>query len=327
MSNRIVSRHPAYFGKLPSRGDFVRSSGDSRLLTPLDRWLSQAMELLGENPRWKLLYDALSPIDFAFLGSRSTLSIAGHLAPSRDASERRFPLIAAIGTESQDPLGFLSNAPARLSGTWARLDTGVRAACRAEDPASLLQALVSAEIDIDTGPARCSAIHDFLGSECLGELEAKLSRPDRKVDLRRLIIALGLLLRPLSTTPGAVIARGLDLPLPVDHALRDTVATLWMHLIGGFLRRTALELQILLGPVGGQMRMVVGFQGASALGLASALDPGGEDPHNIRIDSADWVDQQLVTDYGLAKLSSYLSQPALPLDRAVATFREIFLGE
>lgn len=327
MSTPVIGRHPAYFGKLPSRDDFVRSSGDSRLLTPLDRWLSQVMELLAENPRWKPLYDACPPIDFAFLGARSRLSIAGHLAPSHDTSARRFPFISVIEVESDDPLGFLSNAPARLSTTWARLGSVASAACRADDAAPALQAFAGDPIALTPHEQGLSTIHEFLTSHSCGELEAQLSRTGRKIDLRRLIIALGLLLQPLSTTPGAAIARGLDLPLPESTALRDTVATLWLHLIGGFLRRTSAELQILLTSINGQMRLIVGFQGASALNLVDALAPGGAEPHNIRIDYPEWVDEQLGADYGLTKLSSYLSQPALSLDRAVSSFREVFLGE
>lgn len=327
MRDAIASRRPAFFGKLPSRGDFVRSSGDARLLSPLDRWLSRTMELLCENARWKQFYDAQPGVDFAFLGARSRLTIAGRLMPSRDASQRRFPFIAAIGIENEDPLGFLSNAPRRLSDTWASLNGGVREACLAADATAPLEALIGCPATADTLPYGRSTIGDFLASESCGELEARLSTGGARVDLRRLVIALGLLLQPLATTPGAVIGRGLDLPLPAEPALRDTVATLWLHLIGGFLRRTGIELQILLGPVASHSRMVIGFQGASALSLVSVFDPHGIDPHNIRIDDPEWVEGRLGADYGLAKLSSYLSQPGLPLERAVATFREVLLGE
>ena len=56
----------AYFGKLPSRGDFVKSPNQTQLLDTLDRWLSQAMEMLAEDPGWKTVYDAWQPVQFAF---------------------------------------------------------------------------------------------------------------------------------------------------------------------------------------------------------------------------------------------------------------------
>ena len=36
----------AYFGKIPSRGDFVRSANQPGLIQMLDRWLSQGIELM-----------------------------------------------------------------------------------------------------------------------------------------------------------------------------------------------------------------------------------------------------------------------------------------
>lgn len=47
----------SYFGKLPSRGDFVKSANNVQLLDTLDRWLAQGMELLAEAPDWKTTYD------------------------------------------------------------------------------------------------------------------------------------------------------------------------------------------------------------------------------------------------------------------------------
>ncbi len=53
-----ASHELVYFGKLPSRGDFVRSAHHSALIEHLDRWQSQTMERLATDPRWKLRYDA-----------------------------------------------------------------------------------------------------------------------------------------------------------------------------------------------------------------------------------------------------------------------------
>ena len=40
-----------YFGKLPSRGDFVRSTQQGALTQMLDQWLSQGLELVSVDPR------------------------------------------------------------------------------------------------------------------------------------------------------------------------------------------------------------------------------------------------------------------------------------
>src|SRR5690606_25400719 len=63
----------SYFGKLPSRGDFVRTPENHQLMVMLDRWAGGGLELLATDPGWKQLYDEAPPLHFAFLGSRSKL--------------------------------------------------------------------------------------------------------------------------------------------------------------------------------------------------------------------------------------------------------------
>lgn len=88
---QTVQAQIAYFGKIPSRGDFVKSAHNPQLLQTLDSWIAQAMELLADDPRWKIVYESARPMHFAFIGTRSKLAIAGHMVASHDASNRRFP--------------------------------------------------------------------------------------------------------------------------------------------------------------------------------------------------------------------------------------------
>ena len=51
MSGRQVRlQQPSYFGKLPSRGDFLKGQYNPQLLKVLDEWLAQGLELLAEDP-------------------------------------------------------------------------------------------------------------------------------------------------------------------------------------------------------------------------------------------------------------------------------------
>ncbi len=61
----------------------------------LDQWLSQGLELVSVDPRWKQRYDQVGPCRFAFLGVRSKVALAGHMIPSVDSSGRRFPFVTA----------------------------------------------------------------------------------------------------------------------------------------------------------------------------------------------------------------------------------------
>jgi type VI secretion system protein ImpM len=93
--SRIANVPLAYFGKLPSRGDFVRSANQASLIQTLDRWLSQGIELMSTDSRWKEVYDRGPKAHFAFLSVNSPRAMAGHLAASTDAAGRRFPFVVA----------------------------------------------------------------------------------------------------------------------------------------------------------------------------------------------------------------------------------------
>ena len=71
MSSAVTPTKVGYFGKLPSRGDFVKAADNSALIGLLDDWLAQSMELLSVDPRWKIIYDAVPPLHFVFMGPRS----------------------------------------------------------------------------------------------------------------------------------------------------------------------------------------------------------------------------------------------------------------
>ncbi len=80
--SRVVSAGVSYFGKVPSRGDFVRAADNHQLLGWLDRWAGESVELLSQNPDWKRVYDDSPDIHYAFLGSRSKLVLCGHFLPA-----------------------------------------------------------------------------------------------------------------------------------------------------------------------------------------------------------------------------------------------------
>ena len=70
----------------------------------------------------------------------------------------------------------------------------------------------------------------------------------------------------------------------------------------------------------------MGFGGASAHTLQALLDPQIGAEHHIAFEDAEWVEDQLDTDYGVRKLSTYLSQSNLSLKSAHDSFREAFVG-
>lgn len=317
----------SYFGKVPSRGDFVRTADNHQLMALLDRWAGSSIELLSHNPDWKRLYDEAPEVHYAFLGSRSRLVVCGHFLPSRDASQRRFPLLSAIRMEVASPLGFIARSPMALNRVWNGLSRLAREAATAEDAAAPLQALGEARYELSVDPAAHAApFGDFLETQTIGSMGRLLHESGHAgIALRHALPALGLLLQPVLTGSGVSIDKGLELPLPRDRLYRPLVASFWLDIVSGFISRGDFELAVLVRDEQAP-RMIVGFNGADEQILRAAIDPQAADEHLIRIEGADWVEDQLSGDYALNKLASYVDRDDLSLKSARAIFAETFLG-
>ncbi|MDD2874977.1 MAG: type VI secretion system-associated protein TagF [Azoarcus sp.] len=318
----------SYFGKLPSRGDFVKGGKQMQLIGLLDRWTSSCMETFAENPRWKLLFDSAPELDFAFVVGQSNLAVVGHLKPSRDASGRRFPFIAAAAVERNDPLPFRCG-PVGFTALWGILRRVVGQACTATSPADALGELLHLDCAASIEHAlKRRPLDAYVRNTTLGQLAASLAPPASAQSVRRQILAIGLLMRPLLGRSTLSIEKGLCLPLPASVCERNRVAALWLFLVTALLRDTSCELQLLLGRINGHERMLIGFSGASPRPLLSMLSPLSVEENMIVLDDPDWIDRHpdLTADRGVARLSSYLAQPAITLESALITFKEVFLG-
>jgi type VI secretion system protein ImpM len=317
----------SYFGKLPSRGDFVKTPGNHALTSMLDNWVAQGIELLAQDPGWKLTYDAAPSCHFAFLSSQRKQVTAGHLMPSRDLSERRFPFLSAAQFAVLHPLDFIARSPLALARLWARLDRQSQHAFRAEDDsAAALRAFLEEPISVNAALGTYDTPYrDFLEMQTVGMLQTALQQAGHQVNVRRLLLAMGVLLQPLLSSGGSDLDKGLSLPLPADPLYKPMVATLWLDLIAGFLGRVDYELSIFINNAQAP-RLIIGFNGSSGRTLHSVLDPLVSQESNINIDDADWVDDHIEDEYSFKKLSTYLDQGQLSLRLACATFRETFLG-
>lgn len=327
MSNEALS--PATcFGKIPSRGDFVKGPGQHQLIGVLDRWVSQTMELLAEDSRWKIAYDGAGAFDFAFLGARSRLSVVGHIRPSSDSSGRRFPFITAATVVRDDSLMFRC-APVGLGHAFNALGKVSVSGIAGAEISQILAELDAIDCAGDFETAlQSDPLGNFVRRTTLENLATMLDMAGCQ-PVRRIILAIGLLLRPVVGQGSVSIDKELVLPLPADERNRNLVAGLWLYLVSAFLRRSAVELQIVIECKSSRPRLVVGFNGASPMTLLEAMSPNASGGRSIVLGDPEWIDDQaaLNNDYGVAKLSTYLDQPALSLEQAINTFREVFLGE
>jgi type VI secretion system protein ImpM len=161
--------------------------------------------------------------------------------------------------------------------------------------------------------------------QTLESLQGLLAVHDHPVSLRRILLALGILLQPVMSSGAARIGKGLLLPLPRDPLYRNLVSTLWLDLISGFLSRADFELLVLLrhGP---QPSLAVSFSGVQGRSLQAMFDPSVAEQDFIPLYDPDWVEDHAHDDPALKKLSTYASQDDLSLRTARNTFRETFLG-
>lgn len=327
MSRPVTPTTVGYFGKIPSRGDFVKGSDNPALVKLLDDWLAKSMDLLSTDARWKLSYDALAPLHFAILGPRRRHAIAGHIVASSDQSSRRFPFLMMSALEVVDPGAFVPDAPLVLNRLWSRLETFSNGIVRADDASAQLQAVGGQVVDLDL---RASAYHaafaDFLELQTLGALQEMLSQAGFHASVRQVLLALGMLLQPVLASSSNRLEKSLVLPLPRDPMYRGMVAALWMHLITPFLARADFELALFLTQVGQRPSLVLGFSGASAHTLQAIMDPHSGMERHITFDEPEWVEDQVDEDYAVKKLSTYLAQADLSLKSALDSVSAAFIG-
>lgn len=308
-----------YFGKLPARADFIKATDNVALASLLDDWLAEVMNVLSTDPRWKLKYDAMRPLSFAFVGTRSRRAIAGQLAASSDSSQRRYPFLAMSAIEVDQPGAFIARSPLILAPLWDQLNLLSADVLSADDPDAPLQALSAARIEIDEHHE--PVFLDFLDRHNLGALEAMLC----SASVRRIILAIGLLLQPVRRSGAERLDKSLVLPLPQAGRQRYLVAAFWLDLIAPFLQSADFELGLFLAEQAERPALIIGFGGAAPETLAAIVDPQSASEHQVGFDYAGWVDELIAGDPQVQKLSAYLEQGQLSLRSVQALFHETFV--
>jgi type VI secretion system protein ImpM len=319
-----------FFGKLPSRGDFVRSSTPTALIHSLDKWLSAGMELMAEDVHWKTIYDAADAAYFAMVSPHRHTGVAGYLMPSADLSGRRFPFLTACAIDSCNGGDLLSVGPLMLQPAWTQLSS---AAVKARQASEHTVPVVLGDMGHEqiAGPLLAEQARQqyqrLLQTTTLATLVQDLSHDSVPCDVRQILLALGLLLQPVMNSVGQPIDKGLRLPLPQDEYGRFAVATFWMDMVSRFLVRSPYDLTLFM-PRGVNHRpcLMIGFSAGAAHVLQGLLDPRSTDHVFLSLDESPWVEPYVDNDYALKKLSSYLLMPQMSLAQVLTSFQEAFIG-
>lgn len=316
-----------FFGKIPSRGDFVRTGKSGSIIKVFDEWVSGAMEELVNDPRWKAVYDEHGYIDFAFFSSHDNQTshlVAGTMGFSHDSSSRRFPFICAANTEMLGVKGQLfTSLPLYLPQLWAQTrDWVVRGMTQRDGSGNQFS-----EGIIHLEPLQNDALIDhraFLETTSVDSLQQLLADAHPAFNLKQAILAVGLLLQPVLANRGTALNKGLFLPLPEDVYFQPLVSTFWLELISGFANCMTAEFCLLNKP-SYPANLCVGFNGASSKALHTLMSQEKND-YRIDVTEAAWTERFVDSNYGLRKLITYMEHPALSLGKLKETFYEIFIG-
>lgn len=319
MMRAPASERIGYFGKLPACADFVKVVHDAPAMEVLDDWLARTMSALPADARWKINYDALAPVSFAFVGPARRQALAGHIVASRDRSGRRFPFLLMRSLDVAEPAAFVSRCALACAPLWSFAETAVGALLAASDPGPGLQGVADAVLPLGDGSA---ALDAFLAAATVGELGTLLGH----IDAGRLVLALGLLLQPVMHSKPGELHKSLVLPLPDAAGARHGVAAFWLELIAPFLRRAGFDLALFLTHQQGRPVLVVGFCASAAATLRAIIDPRAGAEHQVSFADTGWIDEQLTIDLDVRKLASYLGQPQLRLEMARELFLQTFIG-
>ncbi len=303
-----------YFGKIPSRSDFIKAADDVPLMGVLDQWLAQVMSQLPQDPRWKINYDAMPPLRFAFVGTRRRHAIAGYIVASQDQSGRRFPFLLMQRIAVPEGVDFIGHSPLALAPLWRTTTAMAQQVMSAADPEAVLQSIPDTPVGLD-----------MQTRDPCGSVDA-LSKLLSGIDVKQLMLALGLLLQPVMRSGASQLDKSLQLPLPLEESLQAEVAAFWMSLIVPFLHKADFELALFLTRRDGRPLLVIGFNGASAQTLQAIIDPILAAEQHVDFADTSWVAEQLAIDIDVRALASYLDQPGLSLALARTLFHQSFIG-
>lgn len=271
MSKRMIV--PSYFGKIPSRDDFVGSGhADHALVRHVDRWLGLCMSELARHPGWQAAYDTALPFDFLAASKDNGSVVCGRATPGRDHCGRRSPLMGTLRVDAARPLAFAVTSPLAFEQAWQGIGAALTAIMQL--PRENTGALPAGEAcAVNTSPRNLHAVlDDYLATESSTSLDSLLAVAGHTNDVVSVTRALLRALMAVKMRPQVRIERGLVLPLPMDPLRRDRLAAFWLDLIVTALGDRDVELVVLLTQEP-NARLIVSFDGTRGTELIAAWMP------------------------------------------------------
>lgn len=318
----------SYFGKVPCRGDFVKSSHNPELVKRLDTWVSKAVGEVAKDPHWKQIFPDGKGVDFAIMGSKDKLMLTGSVRHSRDSSNRLYPFVAASTYEVSEPANHIPLAPLLFNSYWNTLDLWLKQSFNQDDGAGFVKTLDTFPLEQNVFDAveDTETLRKYMQWNKLSDISKSLQFGVNILQFERIVIALGVLFHPLLSGSTLALEKGIRLPLPADSKAKKKCASFWLSLLMVFFKRTDREVCVFFPKGEGDNYMLVGFESGSEHLLASLLDNRLQSNYFVSLEAPVWVDSESDEDYAIAKLKGYLKQPQLTLEQLFITYSETFTG-
>ena len=307
-----------YYGKMPCHGDFLKSKGQSALISLLDQWLSEALKLAMQSPDFHEKYLTCPSFDFFITNPQETMFVVANLIASQDYSERYFPMLLGYVLDVDKPESNLLFAPFRYKAILIHLLLKNKMLNGLSNTEQLFIHLNDQQEEIDVPSLiKSKAVFDHHTMHSLAKLmDISL------YDLAQNMIGLGLLLQPIANK--GVQQLNKVLTIPINERFRTEIATFWVNLIGSFLSKHHVE--VLVGMIHGQQpRLVFGFQGAAITTLKDIFLQDYENDHWVSLTNTQWVDGYIQENASLAWLEQTLCERQLSVNQGIRLFRQYFI--
>lgn len=307
-----------FFGKLPSRGDFVRSKSHITETNAIDDWVSQALV----DSETLLAID--TAISFSHIDTAAKRIITGVLLASHDSSNRRYPLIGFAINYLDKPKSWMNYLPIKSLAIWDNVHKTLLDAQSETDNHRAINTLSACQLPIDESAS--THYYDFINTMTLESIAEQTQQS--KSQLIQQIIATGLLFLPTLSKGFLGLNKTLSWSLTADRQSAIQLATFWQDLIHGFYQPHELCFNTYIFRGSDKYRMVLSFGAPDGhlLGQLPLLDSGLPEDW-VNMENSAWTEDYISDDIGLSRFNHILLQDQLYLYDTRQLFKKIFLAQ